>query len=371
MNTHPFVQWTLAEAIDEQHRLVDAMHHQFNGLEVLEAGDYGATGDLGRSRTTAKVEAVLAEYFGAEDVALVSGAGTGAIRSALMAVLEPGASVVIHAPPMYATTSVTFRAMGLDVRRCDFNREDEVRRALEEPPAMLYVQHARQQLEDDHDVGALIALARELAPDTIVMVDDNYTAFQVPRIGTQLGAQLSAFSLFKLLGEPGVGCVLGDAGSIARIRDDAYSGGTKVQGPIALSSLRGLVYAPVALAIQAQAVAELVARINDGELDGVRQAYVANHQERVALIELDAPIAAEVIACAWRWGATNRPVGSQSQFEVNAMVYRLSRAMCEGDPELARRTLRVNPLRAGASTVLAVLREALHTARTGEAEQVT
>ena len=192
MNTHPLTQWTLDEAIEQQFRLVDAMHRHFDGREVLEAGDYGATGDLGRPRTTAKVEAVLADYFEAQDAALVAGAGTGAIRSALMAVLDPGATVVVHAPPTYATTSVTFRAMGLDIVRCDFNREAEVRRALEARPAMLYVQHARQQLEDDHDVPRLVALARDVAPETIVMDDDNYTAFQVPRIGTQLGAHLSA-----------------------------------------------------------------------------------------------------------------------------------------------------------------------------------
>jgi hypothetical protein len=53
------------------------------------------------------------------------------------------------------------------------------------------------------------------------------------------------------------------------------------------------------------------------------------------------------------------------------MVYRLSRAMCEGDPELARRTLRVNPLRAGASTVLTVLEQAIRTVRSGHAERVS
>jgi cystathionine beta-lyase/cystathionine gamma-synthase len=365
MTTVPLTQWTLPEAIAAQFRLVDAFQDEFDGYQALDAGDYGASGELGRSRATARVERVLARFFGAPDAALVPGAGTGALRSALMASLRPGSSVLVHDFPVYATSAVTFRAMGLAVNRCDFNEPDEVRAALIGQPDMLYVQHARQRLDDGYDAAAVIAMAREVAADTLVLVDDNYTALAVPRIGCQLGAHLSAFSLFKLLGEPGVGCVVGDPELIARIRDDHYSGGMKIQGPVAVATLKGLVYAPVALAIQAQTTAEVVRALNDGAVPGVARAYVANHQERGALVEFDDPIASRVAAEAWRFGAAPYPVGSQSRFEVSALVYRLSRAMCEADPALAERMLRVNPFRAGPETVLRMLYEAVAAAITG------
>ena len=205
MTTVPLTQWTVAEATEAQFRLVDAFHREFDGYEALEAGDYGAPADLGRSRMTAKVERVLATFFGAEDVVLTPGAGTGALRSALMASLASGASVLVHDFPVYATTAVTFRAMGLQVATCDFNDAPQLRTALAARPDMLYVQHARQRFDDAYSAADVIAAARAASPATVVLVDDNYTALAVPQIGTQLGADLSAFSLFKLLGEPGVG----------------------------------------------------------------------------------------------------------------------------------------------------------------------
>src|SRR5438477_10410611 len=121
MQTHPIPQLSLPEAIALQHRLVDLIHRHFDGREILEAGDYGADPALGRPRFTAKVETVLAELFEVEDAVLVRGAGTGAIRAALMALLAPGDAVLVHDAPVYATTAVTFRAMGIQARRANFN----------------------------------------------------------------------------------------------------------------------------------------------------------------------------------------------------------------------------------------------------------
>ncbi len=359
MKTYPLGQLTVPEAIDAQFRLVDAFQRTFDGFQALEAGDYGAPQELTRSRATAKVEGVLAEFFGAEEAVLVPGAGTGAIRNALMASLRPGARVLVHAAPVYATTGVTFRAMGIDVLARDFNDRRQLDDGLEAKPAMVYVQHSRQRLDDRYDLSEVIDRVRQGSTESVVFVDDNYTAFQVPRIGVQVGADLSGFSLFKTLGEPGVGCVVGGAGLIGRIRDDNYSGGSKIHGPVAVSSLKGLVYAPVALAVQAQAVDAIVARLNDGEVAEVARAWVGNHQERGALVEFRQPIASRVAACAWRWGAAPYPVGSQSRYETSVLIYRLSRAMCEDNPERAQRMLRVNPFRSGPDSVLRILTEAV------------
>jgi cystathionine beta-lyase/cystathionine gamma-synthase len=361
--THPLRQLTIAEATQLQFNLVDLMHQHFDGQLAMEAGDYGAAAGLGRPRTTAMVESVLAELFGADDATLVAGAGTGSIRSALMGTLSSGARVVIHDVPVYATTSVTFRAMGLRLEPVDLNDGAARRTAFEQAPDMVYLQHSRQMLDDQYDIEQVIGEVRELAPDCIVMVDDNYTAMQVPRIGTQLGADLSAFSLFKLLGEPGVGCVVGRGDLIARLRDDAYSGGTKIQGPIALSTLRGVVQAPVMFALASEVVETVLKRVEQNPIPGVRAVHPGNHQERSLLVELDDPIAEDVINVATRFGAATHPVGSQSRFDTHMLVYRLSRAMCEAEPELARRMVRVSPFRAGPDTVIRVLTDAIQAAR--------
>lgn len=364
--THPLDQLSLSDAIAMQFRLVDIIHRHFDGKVALEAGDYGAVPGLGRPHGTAKVEAVLAELFEAEDAALVAGAGTGAIRAALMASLLPGASVFVHDVPMYATTNVTFRAMGIDRWPVDLNDRPARQKVLERRPDMVYLQHARQMLEDSFSTEEVIADARRLAPDALVMVDDNYTIMTVPRSGIEIGADLSAFSLFKLLGEAGVGCVMGRADLVAKVRDDAYSGGSKIQGPAAVASLRQMVYAPVALAIQAQVVDEVVARLNAGEVSGVAQAFRANHQECALLVKLEQPLVAKILDVAWRHGATTYPVGSQSRHETSVMVYRLSRAMCEADPALAESMLRVNPFRTGADTIVRVLQSSIDDALKAE-----
>jgi hypothetical protein len=368
--TVPLPQLTLEEAKALQFRLVDLMHRHFDGRQALEAGDYGAPPELGRSRATAKVEAVLAELFGVEDCALVPGAGTGALRAALMASLSAGSSVLIHDVPVYATTGVTFRAMGLDRWTVDLNDREARRAVLRRGPDMVYLQHSRQMLDDAFDTAEIIREARELAPNATILVDDNYTALQVPRIGVELGADLSAFSLFKLYGEPGVGAVVGRGDLVARIRDDAYSGGSKIQGPIALSSLKMLAFAPVILAVQSEVVAEVVDRLNAGAVPGVRRADPGNHQERSILVELERPIARRVLDVAWRFGAAPYPVGSQSRFETNVLIYRLSRAMGEARPDLADTMIRISPFRAGPDTIVRVLGEAIRAAEAPEEAQV-
>lgn len=363
IQTYPFEQMTLDQAIDAQFRLVDSITRNFNGREALDAGDMGIPRELGRPRFTAKVEAVLSEFFRAEDAVLVPGAGTGGIRSAMFAVLQPGSSVLFHDAPLYPTTAVTCRAMGLDKRQVDYNDTAAVEAALAEKPDMVYIQHTRQRFEDRYNPAEIVALSRRISPSSIILVDDNYAAMQMPKIGVQFGADISTFSLFKLLGDPGVGCVVGRADIIRRIREDNYSGGTKIQGPSAVDSLKHLVYAPVALAIHARTVEEIVDRLNRGEVPGVRRAFVGNHAERVVLVELDEPIAATVTENAWKFGAAPYPIGSMSRYEVSVMIYRVSRVMTEGNPELVDRMFRVQPYRSGPDTVIRILGDAVHAAQ--------
>jgi hypothetical protein len=104
-------------------------------------------------------------------------------------------------------------------------------------------------------------------------------------------------------------------------------------------------------------------RVAENPIPGVRAVHPGNHQERSLLVELDEPIAEDVINVATRFGAATHPVGSQSRFDTHMLVYRLSRAMCEAEPELARRMVRVSPFRAGPDTVVRVLTAAIQAAR--------
>ncbi|NPV71053.1 MAG: aminotransferase [Firmicutes bacterium] len=348
----------LESAIRIQFRLVDTIQRHFDGYSVIGSGDLGVVESLGRPRTTAMVESTLAEFFGADDAVLVRGAGTGAIRSALQAGLRPGASVLVHSAPIYPTTRVTLESMRVTLLKCDFNDLDETGEACRGVDAAL-VQHTRQSPRDRCRPGEVIATLRSSDPGLFILSDDNYAVMRVPKIGFESGATASAFSLFKLLGPEGIGCVVGKSELIRRIREQTYSGGSQVQGPEAMDALRSLVYAPVALAIQGRVVREVVERLCAGEIPEVKAAHAANAQSSVALVEFRDPIAPRVLEHAWRFGAAPHPVGAESRYEVAALFYRVSGTYLEDDPSLQSYMIRVNPMRAGSDTVLRVLRQTL------------
>lgn len=360
IQAYPLEQMDLSQALKAQHRLVDAICRHFPDGEVLQAGDYGLVADLGRPRFTARVEETLADFFGAPAAVLIRGAGTGAIRGYMMAALKPGARVLVHDAPIYPSTAVTCRAMGLVVDRADFNRLPLGARPR---PDLVLLQHARQRIDDHYHLGEVIQAVRQYYPNVPILVDDNYTALKAPAIGFELGATASAFSAFKLLGPEGVGLLVGDEATVAAIRRDTYSGGGQVQGPEAMQTLKAMVMAPVAFATQSTVVDEVARRLSAGEVPGVKAATVANAQSRVVLAELEQSIAPAVIAAAARLGAATHPVGAESRHEVTPLIYRASGTFISANPELAGRTVRINPMRAGSATVLRILARAVEQAR--------
>jgi hypothetical protein len=97
------------------------MHKHFDGFQALNEGDYGCHIKYGRPERTVEVEKVLAEYFGAEDAALVRGGGTGAIRALCFALIRNGSKVLVHDASMYMTTQITLEGLGAELIRADFN----------------------------------------------------------------------------------------------------------------------------------------------------------------------------------------------------------------------------------------------------------
>ncbi|MFC9175721.1 aminotransferase class V-fold PLP-dependent enzyme [Streptomyces sp. NPDC057107] len=355
--TFPLATVGLEDAVARQFRLLEATAAHFEGDQLFSA-DAGVVPGLGRPRTTARVEAVLADFFGAEDAAFVQGAGTGAIRAALTGAVRPGEELLIHRAPVYRSTEVTLRGLGVRTVEADFNNLGALREALASGRfRWAYVQHTRQRLGDSYDPAEVIAACRAAGVRTVV--DDNYAVLRTPAAGVEMGADASCFSLFKLHGPEGVGLVTGARDLVARVRGDNYSGGGQVQGHQALDALRALTHVPVVWAVQSRVGAEVAERLAAGEVEGVAQVRIANAQDRCLLVRLDRPVATRLPAVAARFGAAPYPVGSNSRYEIAPLFYRMSSSTLDDAPELADWTVRVNPMRAGADLVIDILRRSL------------
>ena len=151
--------------------------------------------------------------------------------------------------------------MGIRTVRADFNDLDNIRTVLTKHPEIkaALVQYTRQSMEDSYEMESVIQTIKSCR-EIPVITDDNYAVMKVEKMGSQCGADVSCFSAFKLLGPEGIGCVVGKRAVIDKIVKMHYSGGSQTQGHEALDVLRGMVYAPVALAIQAQVNEECVQR---------------------------------------------------------------------------------------------------------------
>lgn len=353
-----FMPLTLEQAFAMQHRLVETTRLHLDGAAQLQAGDYGVSPGLNRPKRTAEVETILSAFFEAEAAALVRGAGTGAIRMALAASIPPGSSVLVHQPPTYPTTLRSFESMGLQPLAVNLNDLDAVAQAVQNSSlAGVLIQHTYQSDDDCYSVEEVVNVIRSSVPNLPIICDDNYAAFKVARIGAQQGTDVSAFSLFKLLGPEGVGLVVGRQFIIDRIHTMNYSGGSQVQGPEAMEALQSLAYAPVVHAGAAQVIRELLERapaefptvtLRTSLIQGVH--LVAQFQQ---------PIAEQVAEAAARHGALPWPVGAESRYELSPLFYRMSATFRQRFPEQAKTMMRILPMRAGADTIFNILRVAL------------
>ncbi|MEF9967948.1 MAG: aminotransferase class V-fold PLP-dependent enzyme [Longicatena sp.] len=363
MKTFPLNSITLEQAKEKQFRLVDEICREFDGTSFLSLGDLGVVKGLNKPRYAEKVEKVLAKYFESESSILVTGAGTGAIRFALMASVGANATVLVHKAPIYPTTLTSLQGLNANIIEADYNDLEELREVLTNNKIDgAIVQYTRQKPDDSYDIAEVIKMIKNTKDITIV-TDDNYAVMKVEKIGAELGADLSCFSSFKLLGPEGVGIIVGKKELIDKIEKMNYSGGSKVQGWQAMEVLRGLTYAPVALAIQAEENEELVNKLNSGILPEVKNAFLANAQSKVLLVEFKENIAEEVLVEAEKLGAAPNPIGAESKYELVPMFYRVSGTFLQSDPTLIKRMIRINPMRSGSKTVLRILEESIKKAK--------
>ena len=347
-----------------QFKVIDCITREFPGHEILTRGDLGVVPGLNKPVTTLKAEKVIARIFDAEAAMLVRGAGTDAIADALYSVIKAGETLLVHTSPIYSTTKLTIDRQGLKTVAADFNDLDDIRRVLGEHPEIkaALVQYTRQSMTDSYDMEEVIRTIKQTR-DIPIVTDDNYAVMKVAKNGSQCGADLACFSTFKLQGPEGIGCIVGKREYIDFLVKLNYSGGSQTQGHEALEVLRGMVYAPVALAIQAQVNDRLVERLLGGELPGIKDAFLANAQSKVLLVEFDEPIAEKVLEEAEKLGAAPNPIGAESRYELVPMFYRVSGTFRATDPTITKRMIRINPMRSGDDTVIRILKEAMEKVR--------
>lgn len=164
----------------------------------------------------------------------------------------------MHKAPVYPTTLNTLKGLNAHIVEADYNDLQDIKDVLKEHSVdCAIVQYTRQKPDDKYDMKEVIDTIKSCV-NIPILTDDNYAAMKVPFIGAELGADLSAFSAFKLLGPEGVGIIVGKAKYIDLIDQQNYSGGGKVQGWQAMEILRSLVYTPVALAIKRKKMINLL-----------------------------------------------------------------------------------------------------------------
>lgn len=360
MKTYPLESISLDKAMEFQFKMVDAITKEFSGREILNRGDLGVVPTLNKPITTYKVEKVIASFFDEEMAIMVRGSGTGAIRYALFACIKANEKLLVHTAPIYSTTTTTIEMLGLKIIRANFNDLEDIKKVIRENEDIkaALVQYTRQAPEDSYDIEEVIKTIKS-EKDIPIVTDDNYAVMKVNKIGTQCGADMSCFSTFKLGGPEGIGVIVGKKKYLDIIYSHHYSGGSQTQGWEALDVLHGLVYAPVSLAIQARVNDELVERLNNNEIKEVSNAFLANAQSKVLLVEFKENIAKNVLIEAEKLGALLNPVGAESKYEISPLFYRVSGTFKANNPDIVNRMIRINPNRAGAETIINILKESI------------
>jgi hypothetical protein len=94
---------SLVEAQHKQFALVDAICRHFPGADFLRGGDFGLASGLNQPRVTQR-RSSAGRCIPCRGRRAGAGAGTGAIRAAIAALVKPGGTLLIHDAPVYPTT---------------------------------------------------------------------------------------------------------------------------------------------------------------------------------------------------------------------------------------------------------------------------
>ena len=258
MESYPLQSINLDEAIEKQFKLIEIICKNINGRDILNLGDLGVEKTNNMPLRTRSVEKIIAEFFGGEDSFLVRGSGTNALRLSFIELLKNENRILVHDAPIYKTSEFNLKSMKVNILKYDFNDLSNLDTFIKENKIkVVLLQHTRQQLKDKYNLKEVINEIKSIDSTIKIIVDDNYAVCKTKENGVEMGADITAFSTFKLLGPVGIGVIVGNKKLISNMKKNNYSGGSQVQGFEAMEVLRGLVYSPVSLSIQAREIEKL------------------------------------------------------------------------------------------------------------------
>lgn len=357
MKAYPLESISIEDAKKMQFKLVESCCKFLTGEEILESGDLGVSKPYNMPRRTRVVEKILADFFSAEDCVLLRGAGTNAIRLSLCSLLDNDNSILVHKAPIYKTTEVTLKSMKVNIIEYDFNDLSNLKECIiSNNIKTVLLQHSRQKLDDSYNLNEVIQAIKNIDKEIKILIDDNYAVLKTSKNSIEMGATLSAFSSFKLQGPVGVGIVIGDRELISKIHEMNYSGGSQVQGFESMEVLRGLIQAPVSLAIQAEELNKLKDILDNKKIyKFIKNSVIANAQSKVLLVEFNDDIAEEILRYSHKLGALSHPVGAESRFDISPLIYRVSGTFLSENPSLYKKMIRINPNKASAELIAKII----------------
>ena len=368
MESYPLQSISLDEAIEKQFKLIEIICKNINGRDILNLGDLGVEKTNNMPLRTRSVEKIIAEFFGGEDSFLVRGSGTNALRLSFIELLKNENQILVHDAPIYKTSEFNLKSMKVNILKYDFNDLSNLDTFIKENKIkVVLLQHTRQQLKDKYNLKEVINEIKSIDSTIKIIVDDNYAVCKTKENGVEMGADITAFSTFKLLGPVGIGVIVGNKNLISNMKKNNYSGGSQVQGFEAMEVLRGLVYAPISLSIQAREIEKLKKILsNDLRFPYIKNVYIANAQSKVILVEFKESVAKKILEKTVDFGALTHPVGAESKFEFSPLIYRVSGTFLDSDPTLAERMIRINPNRSGAENIANIIEKAYYWKRDDE-----
>lgn len=190
----------------------------FSDVGVSESHFVGSTGYGYGDRGRDALDQVFANAFCAQDALVRHNfvSGTHALTVALFGVLRPGDTMLSVTGTPYDTLqgviglngdrSGSLKEFGIQYRQVDLLRDgspdyEEIRREIHPGIRMVYIQRSRgYTLRPSlfvEEIGKIAHLAKSLAPDCIVMVDNCYGEFVQTEEPLVYGADLMAGSLIK------------------------------------------------------------------------------------------------------------------------------------------------------------------------------
>lgn len=190
----------------------------FADVGVSESHFVGSTGYGYGDRGRDALDQVFANAFGAQDALVRHNfvSGTHALTVALFGILRPGDVMLSVTGTPYDTLqgviglsgnhSGSLKEFGIEYRQVDLKKDgsldyEEMKREIHSGIKMVYIQRSRgYTLRPSlfvEEIGKIVELAKSLAPESIVMVDNCYGEFVQTQEPLSFGADLIAGSLIK------------------------------------------------------------------------------------------------------------------------------------------------------------------------------